>query len=224
MLEPVRVIVADDHPLLRTGIVETIARHPDLAVVGEASNAADACQLAIALRPSIALMDIAMPGDTFLAVRSIIAASPETKIVMLTASSAQDDLLQSLRSGAKGYVLKGTGGAELVRVLLAINGGGAYVPPELATAALVGSSRTRMDFVGRLTGREDTILDHVGRGMTNKEVAIKLSMAEKTVKHHMTKIMEKLRVRNRVEAAMFARDRNSRRYSGTDGSTSDRVG
>jgi DNA-binding NarL/FixJ family response regulator len=207
MARAARVVVVDDHPLLRTGIVETLGRHPDLVVIGEGENAGDACQLVATLRPDLAILDLGMPGDTFSAVRTIVTVSPGTKVVMLTASGFEADLLSSLQSGVKGYVLKGTNGRELIRILLAVHGGGAYVPPELATAALVGRKNGQSAQIEQLTGREDAILENVAQGMTNKEIANKLCMAEKTVKHHMTKIMEKLRARNRVEVALIARER-----------------
>lgn len=208
MARAATIIVVDDHPLLRTGIVETLRRNGELEIVGEGENAADACQLVATFRPDLALLDLAMPGDTLAAVRTIGSLSTETKVVILTASGSEEHLLHSLQSGAKGYVLKGTGGGELIRILIAIKDGGAYVPPALATAALVSRKSDHAAEAERLTRREDVILEHVARGLTNKEIGLKLSMAEKTVKHYMTRIMEKLHARNRVEAAMIIRERN----------------
>ncbi|MDB5592277.1 response regulator transcription factor [Enterovirga sp.] len=201
MVSSISIVVADDHPLLRAGIVEAVSRDPRLKVIGEAATAADACQLATMFRPNLVLLDVCMPGDTFLAVRTILEACPDTKVVMLTASCSEADLLRSLQSGAKGYVLKGSGGAELIRILLAVHEGGAYVPPEL-TNALIIKKCDRASPCRDLTGREDVILEHVARGLTNKEIALELHVAEKTVKHHMTRIMDKLKARNRVEAAI----------------------
>ncbi len=202
----VRVVVADDHPLYRKGVVEALDDEAGIEVVGEASSAAEAVTKSAALRPDVVLLDIAMPGGTGIeAVGEIIARHPTCRVVMLTVSEQEDDVLAALRAGAHGYLLKGVSAEELANAVRRVAAGEAHVSPLLASLLLQDLSRGRRPELGDdLTEREWEVLALVADGLTNREIGERLYLSEKTVKHHMTNLLAKLHVRNRVEAALLA--------------------
>jgi DNA-binding NarL/FixJ family response regulator len=202
MSEPLRIVVADDHPLYRDGVVGTL-RSAGLDVVGEAAIASDAVRLVRDLAPELALFDVDMPGGGIAAAAEAHAASPETRIVMLTVSEDDDDLVAAIAAGASGYVLKGVAGRELVSILRQVAGGERYVTSRLAFAALHRQAEPQDDPVAELTEREREILDLVSEGLSNAEIGDRLRIAEKTVKHYMTAVLGKLGARSRVEAALI---------------------
>lgn len=202
--EPIRVLVADDHPMFRAGVVSSLASHPDFEVVGEGSSADEAQKLAEQLQPDVCLLDIAMPGGGLNAAREITANLPQTRVVMLTVSEDEDDLLAAMKSGASGYVLKGAAASELMNVLKTVNAGEVYVAPGLAWGLLREMSRPRSAPLDELSTREREVLELVAAGLSNQEIGERLGLAEKTIKHYMTSILGKLRVRSRVEAALLA--------------------
>jgi DNA-binding NarL/FixJ family response regulator len=211
MEKTIRVIVADDHPLLREGVVRSLSETGGFDVVGQGGTAAEAATLAETHRPDIALVDLSMPGNGLTAVQRICEAAPETRVIVLTVSEADDDVIAALRAGAKGYVLKGVGSAALAEVLRGVANGESYVSPTLA-ARLLTEMRLREtrsqapdDPLSQLSQREEEILRLVATGLSNKEVARRVQLQEKTVKHHMTRILNKLQVRNRTEAAILLR-------------------
>jgi two-component system, NarL family, nitrate/nitrite response regulator NarL len=210
MAEPLQVAIVDDHPLFREGVAHTLGAQPDIEIVGEGESAADAVRIAGEQLPDVILLDVSMPGGGLNAVRQIANAFPVVKIVMLTVSEEEDDVTAALRAGARAYVLKGVAARELVRILRAVAAGEVYVTPALASNLLVGltggaGSRQTSSPLDDLTERERQILELVAGGDSNKEIAYRLHLSEKTVKHHMTNILQKLQVRNRVEAALMAR-------------------
>jgi two-component system, NarL family, nitrate/nitrite response regulator NarL len=216
MADRLRVGIIDDHPLFREGLVHTLRSDRALDIVGEGATAEDAVRIAKEKRPDILLLDVSMPGGGIEAMRSIVQASPVVKVIMLTVSESEDDVAQALEAGAKGYVLKGTSGPELIKTMFAVSKGESYVTPALAARLLMHVPRqeqepSRAATLPELTEREAQILAQVARGLTNKEIARALSLSEKTVKHHMTNVMQKLQVRNRVEAAMVFRKQAQRR-------------
>ena len=172
-------------------------------MVGEASIARDAVRMVGELRPDLALFDVDMPGSGINAAAGAHAASPETRIVMLTVSEDEDDLVRAIEAGAAGYVLKGVAGRELVAILRQVAGGDRYVSSRLAFAALHRRSEPADDPIAELTEREREILDLVSEGLSNAEIGDRLSIAEKTVKHYMTAVLGKLGARSRVEAALI---------------------
>lgn len=206
MSEPIRVLIADDHPLFRDGVAHSLASEPDLTVVGQAANGDEALRLARDLLPDVLLLDIAMPGKGGLVTAAAItAACPATKIVMLTVSEHEDDLLAAFKAGARGYALKGISARELASVVRAVAVGEEYVSPALAAGMLAELARGRPpDPLSDLTEREREILRLVAEGLTNREIGERLHLAEKTVKHYMTNVLGKLHVRSRVEAALVA--------------------
>jgi DNA-binding NarL/FixJ family response regulator len=206
MPEAIRVLLADDHPLFREGIVHSLAADPGFEVVAQASSGEEAIDLARALRPDLVLLDISMPGLGGIEAAGHIAASaPGTRIMMLTVAENKDSLLAALKAGAHGYVLKGVSAGELRAIAHRIAGGEAYVSPALAGELLAEMSRPRArNPVAELTERETEVLELLGAGLTNREIGDRLRLAEKTVKHHMTNILQKLQVRSRTEAALIA--------------------
>jgi DNA-binding NarL/FixJ family response regulator len=206
MSEPIRVLIADDHPLFREGVAHSLASEPDIVIVGQAATGEEALRLARDVLPDVLLLDVTMPGRGGLtAAAEIATACPATKIIMLTVSEHEDDLLAAFKAGARGYVLKGVSARELANVVRMVAGGEAYVSPALATGILLELSRPRaLDPLAELTERERDILQLVAEGLTNREIGERLYLAEKTVKHYVTNILGKLHVRSRVEAALLA--------------------
>jgi DNA-binding NarL/FixJ family response regulator len=205
MTDAIRILVVDDHPLFLDGLVATLSADDDLEVVATGGDAAAAVQGAGEHRPDLALLDVAMPGGGIEAARLIGSASPATRVVMLTSSENEDDLLAAMEAGASGYVLKGVAGRELRIILKSVHRGEVYVAPGLAYAMIKGLTRPLVeDPLGELTTREREVLELVGAGLSNAEIGGRLGLAEKTVKHYMTAILGKLDVGSRVEAALFA--------------------
>lgn len=211
MSDPIRIAVVDDHPLFRSGVVATLASEKSFDVVAQGSSAADAMRICEQMLPDVLLLDISMPGCGLKAAQQISQLCPIVKIVMLTVSESDEHVLAALEAGARGYVLKGVSANELVRTINSILVGETYVTPALAARLLkqvrqAPPTAHKPGDAATLTSREEEILAEVALGLTNKEIANRLHISEKTVKHYMTNIMEKLQVRNRVEAAMRARD------------------
>lgn len=207
----VRIVLADDHPLMREGIARSLSVDHGFEVVGEADDASRAVDLVGWHTPDLAVLDINMGGGGGLAAAAdIVARHPATRVVLLTVSEEESDLTLALKLGVKGYILKGVTARELRRALASVARGEAFVSPELAANVLVDASRQRQRCatdLDALTQREEQILELLGEGLTNREIAERLCLAEKTVKHHMTNVLQKLQVRNRVEAALISRQR-----------------
>jgi DNA-binding NarL/FixJ family response regulator len=201
----IRIMVVDDHPLILDGLVATLSADEELEVVATAVDAPSAVRSASHHRPDLALLDVAMPGGGIEAARLIGEASPATRVVMLTSSENEDDLLAAMEAGARGYVLKGVAGRELRTILKSVHRGEVYVAPGLAYAMIKGLTRPPAhDPIDQLTIREREVLQLVAGGLSNAEIGGRLGLAEKTVKHYMTAILSKLEVGSRVEAALLA--------------------
>lgn len=215
----IRIIVVDDHPFFRQGVTVSLNEQAQFEVIGEGSSADDAVRLVNTLRPDVAILDLSMPGGGLNAVISALEASPELKVIVLTVSESDEDVLKALRSGAHGYVLKGVRAAGLCEIIQNVVAGERYVSPALAARILAemrGNADRRsqpvsegLDALHLLTPREEQILTLVSDGKSNKEVAREIGLQEKTIKHHMTSILQKLQVRNRTEAALLLRDARS---------------
>lgn len=206
----IRIVIVDDHPLLRDGVARSLTDSKRFEVVGEGASADDAVRLATERVPDMVLLDLSMPGGGVSAAQRIAERLPDTKIVILTVSEADEDIMAALRAGASGYVLKGVGAASLVEILQGIANGESYVSPSLAGRLLLEmkdrTARAEEKPLAGLTQRETQILRLVAEGLSNKEIARRLDLQEKTVKHHMTRVLNKLHVRNRTEAALIMRD------------------
>ena len=213
MLSAIRIAVIDDHPLFRESVVETLARAGSFEIVGEGATAGDALRLAEDLVPDVVLLDLRLPGGGVQAATSIVSVCPTVRIIMLTASDSEQDVIAALRAGAQGYILKNSSGLELVQTVRDVARGNSYVAPNLAGRLLInrgkGIETMVVDPFRDLTSYEEKIFTLVSQGMSNKEVARIVNCSERTVKHHMTKIMRKLNVRNRVEAVL--------KFTSTDG-------
>jgi len=209
MVERIRTLVADDHPLLREGVVRSLDSEEDFEVVAEASTGEEAIELAADLVPDLVMMDLAMPGiGGIKATERIAATSPASRILILTVSEDADDLLGAFRAGAHGYVLKGVSADGLLHAARVVSHGEVYVTPTMANRILHEMTHEEAtDPFDQLSPREAEILELVGAGLTNREIGERLFLAEKTVKHYMTNILQKLHVRSRVEAALLAQRR-----------------
>jgi two-component system, NarL family, nitrate/nitrite response regulator NarL len=212
MTESVTVLIADDHPLFRGGVARSLHEAGGIEVVAECGDADAAVAAAADHLPHVALLDISMPGNGIVAAERIGRDYPAVRIVMLTVSEHDDDLMRALKAGAVGYVLKGVSADALADVVRMVRMGGSYISPGLAGRVLtaMGAGKVRIsgavDPVSDLTARELQILRLVARGASNREVADVLNLKEATVKFYMTNILQKLQVRNRVEAALLARE------------------
>jgi two-component system, NarL family, nitrate/nitrite response regulator NarL len=209
MAERIRLIVIDSAPLVREGFRSLLAESAEFLVAATGGNLHDAIALTQTYSPEVVVMDINIPGNGLEAAKLLARSYPKVRIVILTFSERPEHVKLALQIGVIGYVLKGSTVEELYSCLRAIRGGKRYISPELAGAVL-GSSMGLQDAAGPLlsldqavfTARENEVVSLLGMGKTNKEIALQLELSEKTVKHHMSTIMEKLQVRNRVEAAL----------------------
>lgn len=209
MSEEARILVADDHPLFRDGVVRSLNAEPDLEVVGEAGTGEEAVRLAAELMPDLVVLDLNMPhGGGIETTRQIATCCPATAVLILTVSEDPDDLMAALKAGARGYVLKGISRDGLMRAVRSVLSGGVDLSPALAGGILHEMTAGPADDpFETLTDRERGILELVAKGRTNREIGEELFLAEKTVKHYMTNVLQKLHVRSRVEAALLAQRR-----------------
>jgi len=215
MSPSIRIGIVDDHPMLREGVANTLKKRADLQVVEQGANADEARDIAQRVRPDVMLMDVNMPGDVFASVRFISTELPDVKVLMLTVSESENDAFLALEAGARGYVLKGVSGPELVQAIRSVAKGETYITPEFANK-LVNNIKKHEAETQKfdLTQREEEVIVEVSKGLTNKEVAEKLLISEKTVKHHMGCVMQKLNARNRVEAVTALRHYREREALG----------
>lgn len=206
----IRIAVVDDHPLFREGVAHTLSSAGGFDVIAQGASAGEAVRIAHDLQPDIILLDVSMPGSGLEAARSIATVAPSTLTIMLTVSESEEHVAAALDAGARGYLVKGSSASELLRTVQAVFNGESYISPGLAARLLMQVKQQPHgamvpEVATELTAREDEILTYVSRGLTNKEIANKLDLSEKTVKHYMTSIMQKLHVRNRVEAVLATR-------------------
>ncbi|HVT28807.1 MAG TPA: response regulator transcription factor [Lacipirellulaceae bacterium] len=202
-----RIAVVDDHPLFREGVIRSLTETGQFTVVGEGGSSSDAIRIAAEVRPDILLIDLSMPGEGLSAIPPIRARDPNMRIVVLTVSEAAEDVALALNSGVNGYVLKGVGSRALTEILVAVANGETYVTPTLSARLLSHLSSDKhspivTNPIHSLTSREREVLELVATGLSNKEIAIRLDLQEKTIKHHMTAILAKLQASNRTDAAM----------------------
>jgi two-component system, NarL family, response regulator DevR len=204
-----RIVLVDDHEIVRLGLITLLEDQPGLQVVGEAGNAADAVQVVSMLRPDVVLMDIRMPGDGGIeATRQITATYPDIKVVMLTSFADDELVIRAISAGAVGYVLKQVGNEELLRAIAAAARGEALLDPA-TTARLLSRVRekerqTESDAFRDLSDQELAVLAGVARGKSNAVIGVDLHLSEKTVRNYLSTVMEKLHLSNRVELAVYA--------------------
>jgi DNA-binding NarL/FixJ family response regulator len=200
----IRVLIVDDHHVVRAGLEQLIGAADDLEVVGVARNGADGAEMAISERPDVALMDLSMPGvDGIEATRRIRSHAPEVRVVVLTSFSDRERILDAIDAGAVGYLLKDAEPEDLVRGIRAAATGGSPLDPKAASTILTRSSE-RVGGPAFLTDREREVLQLVAAGLPNKHIAARLQISEKTVKSHLTSIFQRIDVTDRTQAALWA--------------------
>jgi len=221
-MNPVKVLVVDDHALFRRGITAVLANHKNLEVVGEASDGLEAIKKAEAIVPDIIVMDLNMPHCSGLeATQALQAKMPQVNILVLTVSDNEADLFAAVKFGAKGYILKNTDPEELIQAILHIARGGVIVSPIMATKLLTefqgleaGEKKEAIQETdSNLSPREGEVLQLIARGATNRQIADSLFISENTVKTHLRNIMEKLHLANRSQAAAYAVERGLVKYN-----------
>ena len=221
-MEPVRVLVVDDHALFRRGIVTVLTNQENISVVGEAVNGLEAIEKATELAPDVIVMDLNMPQCNGLeATQALQAKMPQVSILVLTVSDNEADLFAAIKFGATGYILKNTEPEELIQAIHHIAQGGVIISPSMAIKLLHefrdsgadARAKKTADEEANLSPREDEVLRLVAQGATNKEIADSLFISENTVKTHLRNIMDKLHLANRSQAAAYAVKRGLVPYS-----------
>jgi two-component system nitrate/nitrite response regulator NarL len=212
-MDKIRLAIVDDHSIFREGLFSVLKTEPDIEIVGEGATAEDAIRLAREFLPDILLLDLSMPGGGMRAALEISENYPVVKIIILTGSEGEADVMSALKMGARAYVLKGVAARELVNILHTVQSGEIYVTPTLAANLLSEmtagprnekAGEAEESSIGKLTEREREILELIAAGTSNKEIGLNLHLTEKTVKHYVTNILQKLQVHNRVQAAILA--------------------
>jgi len=213
--EPIRAMIVDDHALFRRGLEMVLEEEPDIELVGQASDGAEAVEKAAESLPDVVLMDIRMPRSSGIeACRAMKEAAPSAKIVILTISDEEEDLFEAIRAGASGYLLKDIPLDEVADAVRAVHGGQSLINPSMAGKLLTefatlakreaDTDPTQEVPAPRLTEREMQVLKLVARGMNNRDIAKELFISENTVKNHVRNILEKLQIHSRMEAVMVA--------------------
>jgi two-component system response regulator DevR len=205
---PLRVVLVDDHEVVRNGIKALLQETPDVSVVGEAGTVKDAIERAEWARPDVVIMDVRLPdGSGIEATREIRARLPNTQVLMLTTFSDDEALFASIMAGAAGYVLKQIKGADLVRAVRTVGRGESLLDPAVTKGLLdrirKGKHLLKDERLARLSAQEERILELIAAGKTNREIGEKLHLSEKTVKNYVTSILSKLEVARRAEAAAY---------------------
>ena len=204
-----RVLLVDDQDLVRAGFRMILSVEPDVEVVGEASDGEKAIELALALRPDVVLMDVQLPGMDGITATQRIVAEDAGKVVILTTFDRDDYLFESLGAGASGFLLKNTAPEDQVEAIQVVHSGHALLAPEVTRRVIKrftgGGERVyRPDLLAELTEREREVLGLIARGLTNTEIAAQLYVGEATVKTHVSRVLLKLGLRDRVQAVVFA--------------------
>jgi two-component system, NarL family, response regulator DevR len=203
----IRVFLLDDHEVVRRGVADILSGHPDITVIGEGKNAAEAMSRVPALRPDVAILDVRLPdGDGVTVCRDLRAQLPELGVVMLTSYSDDEALFQAIMAGAAGYLLKQILGQDLVTAVRTVAAGGSLLDPA-ATTAVLDRMRRATEPAGPLAGlseQERTVLDLIGEGLTNRQIGERMFLAEKTVKNYVSHLLAKLGMGSRTQAAILS--------------------
>ena len=206
MSEQIRVLVVDDHPIVRQGLVAYLGSRDDIEVVGEADDGSGAVAAAARLRPDVVLLALVMPGmDGVEATRRLRSLVPDSRVLVLTSFAAEDHVVEAVRAGAAGYLLKDVEPSDITTAIGAVHRGEGYLHPEAAAHVIAAvSSDGAASVLDQLTPRELDVLELIGDGLNNREIADVLTVAQKTVKTHVSNILRKLGVRDRTQAALIA--------------------
>lgn len=205
----IRIVVVDDHPMFRTGLIQAVTVDGDIAAVGEGGSAAEAVELVASLRPDVLLLDAQMSDDGLERIPDIVLAHPETRIVVVTASEDDNDIARAVEAGVYGYVFKGTTGSDMRSIVRQVNNGENVIPKDMF-GRLMGMLKGKPSASGpagdaKLSKQETQVLQYLARGLSNREIGARLDITERTVKFHLSNTFSKLHVRNRVEASITAR-------------------
>jgi DNA-binding NarL/FixJ family response regulator len=210
MSQTIHILVADDHPVVRDGLVAMLSTQVDFQVVGASSTGAETVDLAASLQPDVILLDLEMPEmDGVDALRKIRSNKTDAKVIVFTAFDTDDRILNAVRAGARGYLLKGAPREDIFRAIRVVNEGGSLLEPVVATKLMqqvveAGKSDRDPGLVEPLTPREEEVLQLLAQGKTNKEIASELVVTERTVKFHVSSILRKMDRGNRTEAVRLA--------------------
>ena len=211
---PLRVLIVDDHDIVRQGLVMLMSRQEDLLVVGEAGTAAEAVRIAGELSPDLVVMDIRLPDSSGIeACRDIRAQNPDVKVLMLTSYGDEEAVMGSIMAGAAGYLLKEIRSQEIIEAVKKVGGGQSLLDPAVTAKVLerVRRSKDGDDKWGQLTEQEQRILELIADGKTNKEIAGDVHLSDKTVKNYVSNILGKLEMSRRSQAAVYVARRNAKR-------------
>ncbi len=208
----IRVAVVDDHPLFRSGVTQTLQAAPDIEVVAQGASVTEAIRISRDFAPHVLVLDMNLPEqcDAMKVLDALATNSPAMRILVLTVVADRVVVRDAISRGAGGYVLKGIGGAEFLEAVRAVHRGEGYVTPTLAASLFAAQhepdQRIAVSGAGsvRLSAREDQILSFLAKGLSNKEIGLRLDLSEKTVKHYVTNLFQKMHVRNRTQAALRA--------------------
>lgn len=204
----ISVAFVDDHPILLEGLVSLYSGKSDLEIVAKGENAVDALKIVEEFSPEVLVLDLSMPGDAIAAIELVAQKYKDTRIIVFTANSSIETAIQVLNYGVSGYVLKGSSASDLHEAIRTVYYGETFITAGFATKVIMAMKtaeiRRRSQAQRRLSLREEQIVRHLMRGSTNREIAACLDISEKTVKHYMTVLMQKLDVRNRVEVVLAA--------------------
>ena len=204
----IRILIADDHPIVRDGLRAVLSTQPDFAIVGEAESGAQVLQQVAQLQPDVLLLDLEMPqGDGVATLQQLTQSGAAVRVIIFTAFDTDDRIVEAVRAGAKGYLLKGAPRAELFNALRVVHGGGSLLQPVIASK-LIGRLTQPTNTPETLTPREREVLALIAQGLPNKEIAERLVITERTVKFHASAILGKLGATNRTEAVALARQQN----------------
>jgi DNA-binding NarL/FixJ family response regulator len=210
MIGKIRVGVIDKHPLFRDGVILALNSQPDIEVVAQGGSVWDAIEVAHKSQPDVMVLDSSTLDFSLGAVESILQQHPTIRILILAITADEEHVCTALKRGVRGYLLKGASGTDLIQTVRVLNQGQSFISPSLAAKLLMrsgpgsASEAKGLNQLPHLTPREQQILSILAQGRSNKEIGNKLDLSEKTIKHHLTNILQKLRVRNRVEAALLA--------------------
>ena len=205
MSDPIRVLISDDHPVVRQGLRGFLKTYADITVIAEADNGAQAVALALEHVPDVILMDLLMPEMGGVeAIEQVVASSPATRIIVLTSYPEDEYLLPAMRAGAVGYQLKDADPEDLVSAIRAAARGQTTLHPSVAARLVRGVDHPSEDWLSDLSERELDVLRLIARGMSNKEIANELVISEGTVKSHVSNILSKLHLAHRTQAALYA--------------------